>query len=300
MSGMPGADAGLVDAHIHLWDTRAFTLPWLTAVPQLATRYTAAEFSEALADIRLHAAVAVQAGDSAAEATWLVSSPEAASAVGSAQIDVVLQYAPSLDRVQGPWHPVVFADGRAPKGVRLPVYDQPADWSTHRGVEQLVGYLEQRGLVLELLLRPDQLGGAGEVAAKHPRLAIVLCHLGIGEAEPDQGWRTEISRLAARENVAAKVSGLHTSRPPERKDHLRARRAAEWALEQWGPDRLMFGSDWPVSTRAGTYADVLEWTRCALGAATTSELQSILARTAVSVYDLSARDFEIQTISGKR
>jgi L-fuconolactonase len=286
MSKTPETDPGLVDAHIHLWDTRAFDLPWLVATPQLAPRYTPADFAEQLAAVRLRAAVVVQAGESATEATWLLPSAANASALTGAEVGVVLQYAPSIDRLAGPWDPVVFDDDRAPKGVRLPLYDQPAEWSMLAGVESLATYLEHQGLILELLVRPDQLGATGEIAAKHPRLRIVLCHLGLGELDPDENWRTGIGHLAARKNVMAKISGIHTSRAPTSEDHVRARRAAGWATEQWGSDRLMFGSDWPMSTRAGTYLEVLEWTKQALSGSSPSELQAILTQTALSTYGL--------------
>ncbi len=274
-------------------------MPWLAAVPQLATRYTAAELAQEWAGVPVRGAVAVQAGDSAAEATWLLSSVADASTLAQAQIEVVLQYAPSRNRLPGPWEPLVFSEGRYPKGVRLPLYEHPADWWALRGVEELVGYLEDHGLILELLLRPDQLRSVGEIATKHPRLTIVLCHLGLGEGDPTQEWRADVARLATRKNVAAKVSGLITSRPPEPEDHRRARRAAGWALERWGPERLMFGSDWPVSTRAGRYTDVLEWTMRAVGAASPGEIQSLSESTAVSVYNLAAPGSHQQTISGK-
>ncbi|RNL77628.1 amidohydrolase family protein [Nocardioides marmorisolisilvae] len=291
---IPEADFGLVDAHIHLWDTRSFDLPWLNAVPQLRTQYTAAEFADGLDGVRLRAAVAVQAGNTAAEATWLLSSARAASALTQAQIGVVLQYARSPDRPLSPWHPLVFADGRFPQGVRLPLVELPTDWTALGGIQELVGYVEHHGLVLELLLRPDQLRAAGELSARHPRLTVVLCHLGLGENEPDGTWQNEIARLAARKNVAAKISGLHTSHPPVPEDHRRARLAAEWALEQWGPDRLMFGSDWPVSTRAGRYTDVLEWTKQALGASSPTELQAMLGLTAASIYKLAGSEPDVQ------
>jgi L-fuconolactonase len=270
-----------IDAHIHLWDTGCFDLPWLAAEPRLAPRYTADDFARASDGAAPDSAVAVQAGTSATEAAWLLRETEHASE--APRFGVVLQFAPSADGPLGEVQPAVD-EGRMPLGVRLPLRGEPEDWTSLPGVSGLAAHLETSDMILELLLRPDQLTAAEHLAARHPGLTVVLCHLGLSEDEPSDAWRQAIARIAGQDNVYAKLSGLFSSAPPLAADLARARSATEWALECFGADRLMFGSDWPISTRAGSYAEVLSWTREVVSAATPSESTAIFGGTAARVY----------------
>jgi L-fuconolactonase len=118
-----------------------------------------------------------------------------------------------------------------------------------------------------------------------PRLTFVLDHLGkppiaSGTLEP---WATDLRALAALPNTFCKLSGLVTEADPASWTVGDLRPYAETALEAFGPDRLMFGSDWPVCTAAGTYGEVL-------GAATRliapAERTRVLETTATRVYGL--------------
>ena len=111
-----------------------------------------------------------------------------------------------------------------------------------------IAALGAAGLVYDLLVRTRELPAAIETARRHLETAFVLDH--VAKRPPDDAeWAERVAELAELPNVACKLSGLFTeSRPEDTVAH---------ALEQFGSDRCMFGSDWPVSLLAVDYAETL-------------------------------------------
>jgi L-fuconolactonase len=147
--------------------------------------------------------------------------------------------------------------------------------------------LDRAGLAFDLMLRPEHLPTAVVIARAHPSLRLVLDHLGkppvaSGRLEP---WAGQLRRLAAEPNVSAKLSGLQTMA------------ARDWspadldpfvttALDAFGPDRLLFGSDWPVSTSAASYADVVAVAERACEGLSATERAGVLGGNATWTYRL--------------
>ena len=175
-------------------------------------------------------------------------------------------------------------------GIRHLVQDEPDPaWLDRPEVRRGLRAVGQAGLVYDLLIRPSQLPAALRLTAEEDQVRFVLDHaakprISGGELEP---WATMIGELAARPNVACKVSGLVTEA------------AADWQpaqfapyvdvlLASFGPGRLLFGSDWPVCLLAATYAEVLALARDLLSPhLSPAELAAFFADNARSVYRLS-------------
>lgn len=280
------------DAHVHMWDTAVFPLPWLASVPVLAERYDVDDVCSPLAD----GVICVQAGDTLLEAEWLLEQAERfpGTAAGGAGIDaIVLQYAPSASASAGAWagavHPAVarsLQNGGPVAGVRIPARGASDDLAAIPGIDALCAGLAANGLVLELLLRPAQLRSVARLAERHPELTIVLCHMGIGQDPIEAGWEAELASVAAHPFVHAKISGILSladdgSRPDAPGRIVRA------ALDTFGAERLLFGSDWPMSTRTGLdYAGVLRRIDAELARCTDEERARIYGETARAVYGL--------------
>jgi len=133
-----------------------------------------------------------------------------------------------------------------------------------------------------------QLPAAVTPARSVPELSFVLDHLGgppAGSGQDDMNgpWAAAIRSLAALPNVTCKLSGVHTS--PARAADLRP--YYEVVLAAFGPDRLMFGSDWPVSSLTATYGQVCDLYRELTAQLSTAEREAIFDRTARRVYQLS-------------
>jgi len=173
-------------------------------------------------------------------------------------------------------------------GIRHPALAEPdPGWLARPAVAGGLRALAAEGLAFDLVTLPHQLPAAVAAARAVPELTFVLDHLGAPPAGSGQGatagpWASAVRHLAALPNVTCKLSGAHTS--PASASGLRP--YYETVLAAFGPGRLMFGSDWPVSTLAGSYRQVcgvyLELT-AGLSAA---EQDAIFDRTARRVYRL--------------
>jgi L-fuconolactonase len=142
-------------------------------------------------------------------------------------------------------------------------------------------------LVYDLLLRADQVPAATALVDACPRSRFVLDH---GAKPPIGGaewpaWAESVAELARRDNVTCKLSGLFTEVPAGRGlDEVVP--SVEHLLDRFGPQRLMFGTDWPVSTLAAPYADVVGRTRELLHGLSGEERADVLSGTALRTYGL--------------
>ncbi|MDQ7876963.1 amidohydrolase family protein [Microbacterium sp. QXD-8] len=240
--------AGIVDAHVHVWDLERFPLSWFRDDLRLPRAATVAALTDAAAAASrpLAAAVAVQAADTHVEMQWLRDLARRDSVVRW----VVLQYAPATG-----WAGVTDAvrDERV-RGIRVATPGGSADLSDLGDLDRLCDGAGATGRVIELLARPAQLDAVAHLARRHPGTTFVLCHLGLGAGAPDGAWAESLARVGARPNLAAKFSGLATAPG----DHDRLSALAETAVDAFGAERLMFGSDWPMSARVVPYARLVD------------------------------------------
>jgi L-fuconolactonase len=146
------------------------------------------------------------------------------------------------------------------------------------GLDVLPGLraLAAAGLCCNLLIRPHQLPAAAEAAAAVPGVTLVLDHMGI---PPDndadlESWATSLRAFAAQPNTVCKLSGLVGTAPS----------AAGTVLDAFGPDRVMFGSDWPVCLLASDYAGVVALARSLTGGLSQAERAEVFGGTAEQVY----------------
>ena len=158
---------------------------------------------------------------------------------------------------RGAWagavHPAVersLADGGPVAGVRIPARGAADDLTAIPGIDDLCAGLAANGLVLELLLRPSQLPSVARLADRFPDLRIVLCHLGIGQDPIGAAWEADLAGLRGAPTSTRRSPASCRLRGTSR--HAISR-GASCALRStsFGADRLLFGSDWPMSIRTG-------------------------------------------------
>jgi L-fuconolactonase len=142
------------------------------------------------------------------------------------------------------------------KGIRHIVQDEPDDNfilgdDFNRGVAALKDYQ----LAYDILIYERHLLQATEFIDRHPQQLFVLDHLAKPRVHENwlEPWRTNIRRLAQRDNVYCKLSGLVTEADHQGWTEPQLLPYLETVLEVFGPRRLMFGSDWPVCLLAATY-----------------------------------------------
>jgi L-fuconolactonase len=254
----------IVDAHHHLWDPARADYPWMTdEVAAIRRRFGTDDLEPLLREHGIDGTVVVQARASLDETRWLLgvarSTPFVLGVVGWLDLTAEL---PDLDG------PLV--------GIRHQVHDEPdPQWLLRADVQRGIAAAGERGLVVDLLVRTRELPAAIETARRNPGTSFVLDHLA---KPPDPAWDGLFAQLAALPNVSCKLSGLVTEMPAES-----APRYLRRALELFGAERCMFGSDWPVCLLAATYGEVLD---LVLGAVGDGERDAVLGGTAVRVYGL--------------
>jgi L-fucono-1,5-lactonase len=175
--------------------------------------------------------------------------------------------------------------------VRHQVHDEPdPDWLLRDQVLEGLAAVADAGLVYDLLVRERELPAARVVAERLPELTLVVDHLAKprireGAMEP---WTGGLAALARHPNVACKVSGLVTEADWTAWTPAQLVPYVAHAAEVFGPERLLFGSDWPVCLLAAGYAEVVAAATEALGRAGLgpAEREAVLGANARRLYRL--------------
>lgn len=161
------------------------------------------------------------------------------------------------------------AGGRYLVGIRHQVHDEPdPDWLLRGGVRRGLRAIGEAGLAYDLLVRTRELPAALETVRALPELRFVVDHvakppIASGELEP---WAGRLAALARLEHVSCKLAGLVTESDWEGWRLEDVRPYASRVLEWFGRERLLFGSDWPVCTLAGSYDSVVSLAEQIVGA----------------------------------
>jgi L-fuconolactonase len=275
----------VIDTHLHLWDL-AGDYAWLTpAYGPIYRTFTPDEAAAELARAGVDRAVLVQAADTYADTESMLAVADrysfVAGVVGWVPLDRPNEAAQALDR---------FAAHRAFKGVRHLIHEEPdPDWVVQPSVLDGLRLLAERDLSFDVVaVLPRHLEHVPALAEAVPGLRLVIDHL----AKPpikDRGWEpwaTLLRRAADYPNVYAKISGLNTAADWASWSAEDLRPYVEHALTCFGPNRLMFGSDWPVAILAGDYQKVWEETQRVLMHLSEADQRAIFTDTARTVYRL--------------
>ena len=241
-----------IDAHQHFWQFDPVRDAWIT--PDMAAiqrDFLPTDLAPILRAHGLDGCVAVQASQSEAETAWLLALAEAHDFVKGVVGWVDLQAENVAERLA---HYSQFAKLKGFRHVLQGETDRAL--MLRPGFRRGVAALRQQGFTYDLLVLPDQLGYAAELAGAFPDQPFVLDHLAkplikTGELEP---WRRDIQVLATHENVLCKVSGMVTEADWQHWQPADFRPYLDIVFEAFGPGRVLFGSDWPVCNVAGGYA----------------------------------------------
>lgn len=281
-----------IDAHHHVWDVAVRAQPWIVgeAMAPIARSFDLTELAAAAAHQRIAGTVVVQTVANIAETEELLDLADASALVRGVvgYVDLTAEdVADQLDRL------LERPSGRALVGLRSLVQDEPdPDWLLRPDVRRGLRAVADRGLAFDLLIKPHQLATAVACVATLGDMRLVVDHL----AKPDitarawEPWATDIGRIASFENVSAKLSGLVTEAHWRTWTPSDLRPYVDHALEMFGPDRLMFGSDWPVCTLAAPYSVVVEVTEQLLNDLSEHERGCIFGSTAANTYRLNGSE----------
>jgi L-fuconolactonase len=281
---------GFIDAHHHVWDLTRRPQPWLDEAGLDALRRSfstadlVADAARGLCGRQLGTTVLVQCLPLVVETEELLRLAErdqlVAGVVGWVDLtdpDVGSQ----LDRLR------TLPGGQLLVGIRHLVQDEPDPrWLLRTDVRRGLDEVAERDLCYDLLVLPHQLAAAAALAARAPHLRLVLDHA----AKPPlrsgdlRDWAKDIRALAAAPQAVCKFSGLITEADHENWSIEGLRPVAEEVLHDFGPQRLMFGSDWPVCRVAGGWAAWASAAEELLAPLSPAELDEVLSGTARRTY----------------
>lgn len=249
-------DHRIIDSHQHFWQVGAFAYPWMNSdLGILYQDYLPAALKPILERNNVAGTVLVQASNSVEESRWLLRLADdndfilgVVGWVDLTSMDVGRQ----LDELKA--HPKF-------KGVRHLVESEPADdWLVQpevlRGLKRLAAF----DLTYDLLVHTRHLKYIPKLVDNCPDLKLVIDHMAkppIAQGDFNE-WAIELKSVAGYPDIHCKLSGLVTEARHASWQTSDLRPYVDYALEQFGSKRLMFGSDHPVCLLAAPYERVLE------------------------------------------
>lgn len=272
-----------IDAHQHFWRYTPRDYRWISDdMAELKQDLMPEQLAPALQRHDIQGSVVVQACSSLEETRWLLEVAEHAAFVKGVVgwVDVA---SPELGvQLEQLAHPLLCA-------IRHQVQDEadPAAWLRDGAVNRGIRQLQQHGYVYELLVTHRHLHEGAQFAARHDQHPVILDHFGKPDLSRGAGhWAQQIAPFAKLEHVSCKLSGLLTEPRPAGMTANDLLPYFEVALDAFGPERLLFGSDWPVCLLAGSYEDALTLCQRATAVLSRDQQDAIFGGNAYRLYNL--------------
>jgi len=274
-----------IDTHQHFWDFNRVPYKWPTPNEKEIYRNIGPdELAQILPTVDIDKTIIVQAFDSFEDTNYMLEIADSydwvAGVVGWLPLKDIANLQSSIEYYkQTPYF----------KGMRHLIHNESdPTWLTHPNTLQGLQMLADANIPFDLVAtEPTHLKQAVIVSEKIPSLKIVVDHL----AKPEianrrfEPWQSLMKELSLNQNIFAKISGLNTA-ANEDWDANDFKPYINIAIEQFGTNRLMFGSDWPVLNLAGTYKKIVDATNECLSSYTQEEKDDIWYKTAIRFYDL--------------
>jgi predicted TIM-barrel fold metal-dependent hydrolase len=273
----------IIDAHIHVWDPTVLSYPWLDADLQLRRPFLPSDLRRSNGAPEW---VMVQAearhDQSLAELEWIAglaaSEPAFRGMVVRAPVELGRAVSDQLEQI---------AANRLAVGVRRLIQDEPSGLAQGGSFIDGVRTVGEFGLPFDICVRTAEREDVAPLVDACPDVTFVLDHVGKpdiarGEWEP---WCEQLADLARRPNVVCKLSGLTSEAGPGWQEAT-VRPYLEQALDLFGPQRCMFGSDWPVATLTTAYARWLDLVTDVVAECSDSDIEAVFVGTAERVYAL--------------
>lgn len=270
-----------IDAHQHYWTLSRGDYGWLTpALSPIYRDFGPADLKPLLADHGIDRTIAVQAAPSEAETRFLLDIAEREHSVAG-----VVGWT-DFEAADAPEAIARLSAHRKLAGLRPMVHDiADPRWLEGPALSAAFEAMTAHRLVFDALLKPRHLEPMLRVVERHPELSVVIDH----GAKPDlasgdlEQWRHGIAALAKHRQVVCKLSGLVTEAAPGW-TVATLRPAFEHLLDCFGPQRLLWGSDWPVVTLACDYHCWFETSETLLAGLSETEREAVFGGNAARIY----------------
>jgi L-fuconolactonase len=278
-----------IDSHVHFWNPAAIDYPWLSGAPSISQPTFPADLDAARGELAYELAgiVFVEAdclpAHALREAEWVTSltaqEPRIRGIVAHAPLQKGEAVRDDLAALQE--LPLV-------KSIRRLIQSEPLSFSTGADFVRGLQLLPEYGFSFDLCIFHSQLGDVLRLVEQCPDVSFILDHMGkpgiaAGLTEP---WKSQIRELAQRPDIHCKLSGVVTEADKEHWTADQVRPYMEHILDSFGPERVVFGSDWPVVNLAADYQRWFALATETIAAYSPAEQQMILHDNAVRFYRL--------------
>ena len=278
----------IIDSHIHLIDQKRFGYAWSSGAPKLKRDWTADDLAASAKPYTIEGFVFVEVDVDMPqyldEADWVDSLAARDKRILGAVVCLPLERGkaiePEIARVAGL---------RRTRGVRRLIQNQSdPEFVLKPGFLDALKLLPKYDLVFDICIFHNQLPNTLEMVRRCPEVSFVLDHIakpGIKAGLIDP-WRGHIRQLAALPNVVCKLSGVTTEADHEAWTRDQLKPYIDHILSSFGPDRVMYGGDWPVSELAGAYTQWLETLDWATASLSSSDKRKLFRDNAIKAYRL--------------
>jgi L-fuconolactonase len=274
----------IIDAHHHYWNYDPLAYDWIDdAMKAIRRDFLPEHLSSALAEAGVDGVITVQARQMIEETEWLLEmarqTPFMKGVVGWLPL--------TEDNLE--CHLIRFSEEPLLKGLRHVIQGEAdPEFMLRPDFNRGIALLKKYGFVYDILIVERQLPNTIKMVDKHPYQPFVLDHIAkplIGKNELSP-WKENIRELAKRPNVCCKLSGMVTEADYQLWTPEQLQPYFEVVMEAFGPDRLLYGSDWPVCLVATSYNSWAELVKKNIAAFSPEEQAGIMGGNAQRVYRL--------------
>ena len=279
----------IVDTHVHLWHPKQLRYPWLSEVPPLNRPYLLKDYIAAYGALEIESIVFVQCDthpdDGLKETAWVTSlaavEPRIQGIVAWAPLEEGEQVAPFVEKLSE--NPLV-------KGIRRLIQSESIDFCVQPNFVSGVRTLSHYGLSFDICIFHPQLGNAIRLVEQCPHVRFILDHIGKPDIKNQlfDPWKEDIQTLASFPNVHCKISGLVTEANLEAWTPADLQPYIEHVISCFGFERVIYGSDWPVSTQASDYPRWVRTLQDAVSGCSSEALGNLFRDNAIKFYRLDS------------
>jgi L-fuconolactonase len=272
----------VIDAHHHFWKYDPVEYDWINDEMSVIRKdFLPADLKKTIDSAGVVGVISVQARQTVEETRWLLDMAKRNSFIKGVTGWVPLRDKPEkiLEELASEPHL---------RAVRHVLQGEPDGYMLDKDFNSGISLLKKYDLVYEILIFERQLKSSIELVKRHPDQVFVLDHIAKPRIKENQisPWKENIKELARYQNVFCKISGMVTEADYKTWTEDQLRPYLETVLDAFGPERLMFGSDWPVCLVACGYERWVNLVRRFMRALSLNEQAMIMGRNALIVYDL--------------
>ncbi len=298
------AELPIVDCHQHLWDLTKFKLAWLSGDGPLNRSFVMKDYLAAIEGTGITKAVYMEVDvDPSQQQAEIDHLTEICQSGKAPTIAAVVSGRPASEGFAE--YLRQFKTNNRLKGIRQVLHggQTPAGYCLEEAFVRGIRQLGEQGLSFDLCMRPGELADGVKLAEKCPDTRFIVDHCGNGDikaffksgdprlagAKPEHdasSWKRNIDSLAGQKNVICKISGIVARVPKEwSADDLAP--VVNHCLDSFGPDRVIFGSDWPVCLMGAPLADWVKALRQIIASRPVADQKKLLAENAERFYKLT-------------